>query len=268
MGDRDERVRGILYGHFTWEEIKEVVKEERVAVIPVGAIEQHGPHLSLDTDNHIAYAIAVEAARRCPEDAVVLPLIPFGYNDEQKDFPGVIAIKSDNFINYMMDVTKSLVGHGFKRLLIVNGHGSNNSFLDIVARRTVMETEAICALVFPYLLVRDLIKGLRESKPLSHACELETSVLWYLAPEKVHIERAVPELSAPITRFHWRDMIDSAPISFTDRWSRITKTGTLGDPTVASSEKGKRVFDEMCERLAELIHEFRRREIRAAEDHH
>lgn len=257
-----------LYEEFTWEEIRGVVRESRVVLLPVGSIEQHGPHLPLKTDILLAQAFCLEAGRRAPSDIVVMPPISYGFNEHHMDFPGTIEIDGETFIRYLLCVTKSLARHGFRKILLVNGHGSNNPFLDIVARGTIIETEALCGTFMPYSLMRDFIAKISECQWNSHACEVETSLLLYLAPELVKMEKAKKEIGFPITKFHWRSLTKPSPLNMMDIWSRISETGIAGDPTLATREKGEKIFEAGVTALIDLVKEFKERKISVKKDHH
>ncbi|MBV8816964.1 MAG: creatininase family protein, partial [Acidobacteriaceae bacterium] len=135
------------YEEFTWPEIREAVAGQRVAVLPVGTIEQHGPHLPLVTDVMTAAEMSRRAVAEIPDEAVLLPAVQYAFNEHHLDFPGTIAIAPDTFIAYVTDIGRSLAHHGFRKILLVNGHGSNVPFLDIVARNITNHTEAICAMI-------------------------------------------------------------------------------------------------------------------------
>ena len=128
------------YGEMTWPQIKEAAAQGRVAVVPVATIEDHGLHLPIDTDVRLCYAACDGAVALVPDKAVLVPPVNHGYSPHHMDFPGAITIGWETFMRYMLDVCKSLVAHGFHRILIVNGHGSNTPFVDIISRLTVVET--------------------------------------------------------------------------------------------------------------------------------
>src|SRR5205085_10485215 len=130
----------------------------------------------------------------------ILPTVPYGFNWHHIDFPGTIGIAWDHFIDYMTDITKSVAYHGFQKILIVDGHGSNVPLVDIVARRTVMETNALCASFIYTSLIVDIAREVRESETpggMAHACELETSLYLHLAPDRVVKEEIQKEVAVP-----------------------------------------------------------------------
>lgn len=258
MADSDSSTE-FFYGHLTNVEMKQAIADRRVILIPIGSMESHGEHLPVDTDCTIAYHFAVEAARRIPDQVLVTPLIPFTFDAHFMDYPGTITVQSDTLINYLMDVGKSIAHHGFKRLIFVNGHGTNIPYLTIVSLRLSIETPALCTHVSS-LSHQETMKELRESSfpgGISHACEMETSLMLYVDGEHVHMDRARAEMPFPHGKHFWRDVAPRAPIDVVGWWSSFSETGTSGDPTLATVEKGRILFNKEVERLVEFIAEFR-----------
>ncbi len=258
----------LLYAHLSWPEIRDLDKENLVVVQPFAAIEDHGPHLPVETDCLLIEALCKAAVRRVSKGVLLMPLIPYGYVEHHMDFPGPISIESGPLIGYLAGALKSLTRHGFRRLLVANGHGSNRPFMDVAARQVMDETDAIVGCITPYSLAREEIKAVCESKYISHAEELETSLVLYLDETLVDRAKAVKDIGFPVSRFHWRSLIEAPPLSFMDRWSRISESGVVGDATLASKEKGEKLFSILADRLSELIEEFKLREIKPNIDHH
>ncbi|MBI3679754.1 MAG: creatininase family protein [Acidobacteria bacterium] len=260
------------YEEFTWPEIRDAVARQPVAVIPVGTIEQHGPHLPLITDVLTATEMARRAVERIPDEAILLPSVFYAFNEHHLDFPGTIAIDGTTFTNYVTDIGRSLAHHGFRKILLVNGHGSNVPFLDVAARNITNRTDSICAMVPWWNLVpKTLLKDLRESDfpgGMAHGCELETSVLLYLRPDLVQMDKAAQDINFQKSEFIYWDLEAGSPVFFQEWFSRYSKTGTVGDPTKATTEKGRRFVEAVLERMIALIRDFRAREIRPRVDHH
>jgi creatinine amidohydrolase len=272
MREADGHPARYRYEEFTWPEIRDLVKEGPVVVLPVGTIEQHGPHLPLNTDVLTAAGISRLAVERLGGEALLMPSVYYAFNEHHLDFPGTIAVEGDTFVNYVTDIGRSLAHHGFRKILLVNGHGSNVPFLDIAARNITNRTEAICAMI-PWwnLIPKPLFDELRESEfpgGMAHGCELETSLLLYLRGELVRFERAAKDIHFQKTEFFYWDLQAPSPVFFQEWFSRYSKTGTVGDPTKASREKGERFVEAVVERLMQLIREFREREIQPRIDHH
>jgi creatinine amidohydrolase len=260
------------YEEFTWPEIRDAVAQQRVAVLPVGTVEQHGPHLPLVTDVLTATEMSRMAVERMRAEAVLMPSVYYSFNEHHLDFPGTIAVKGETIINYVTDIGLSLAHHGFRKILLVNGHGSNVPFLDIAARNITNKTEAICAMASWWSLIpRDLLTKLRESEfpgGMAHGCELETSVLMHLRGDLVQIDKAERDISFQPTEFFYWDLQSPSPIFFQEWFSRYSRTGTVGDPTKASAEKGRIFVEAVVERMVALIREFRERKIADRVDHH
>jgi creatinine amidohydrolase len=260
------------YEEFTWPEIRDAAAQNRVAVLPVGTVEQHGPHLPLITDVLTASEMSRMAVERKPEQAVLMPPVYYSFNEHHLDFPGTIAVEGQTVVNYVTDIGRSLAHHGFRKILLVNGHGSNVPLLDVAARNITNRTESICAMV-PWwnLIPKPLFKELRESQypgGMAHGCELETSVLLHLRPDLVQMEKAEKDISFQPGEFFFWDLQMPSPIFFQEWFSRYSNTGAVGDPTKATAEKGRRFVEAVIGRLVLLITEFRAREIRPRVDHH
>jgi creatinine amidohydrolase len=135
------------YDHLTWVEMKTALARvpQPVVAVPIGAVEDHGPHLPISTDNDILEGVLAECGRRAAGDLLVLPVIPFGLDEHHMDFPGTIAIDIETTIAYLAQTAISVARHGFTHILIVNGHGSNHAICDLAARKCVLATGAICA---------------------------------------------------------------------------------------------------------------------------
>jgi creatinine amidohydrolase len=259
------------YQEYTWPEMREVVKQQPVVVLPIGSVEDHGLHLPLDVDNFLIGSICEEAARRLDGQMLLLPPVPYGFEEHHMDFPGTIDIAMEHLLHFVLDITRSVARHGFRRILLADGHGSNMPILDLVARRTVLETEALCgAFIWPSL-AKEAIERVRESeKPggMAHACELETSLYLYLDPARVQMDKAEKEIGMPPSRFIWMDLMSASPVLLMDQWSRFSKSGVVGDPTLATPEKGKIVFEAVVAALVEFVREFKSYDRAPSQDMH
>ena len=250
-----------LYQHYSWPELRQIVDRQPVVVLPIGSVEDHGHHLPLDTDNYLIWNICEEAAKRADGEILLLPLIPYGFETHHMDFPGTIDIGIEHLLHFVTDITKSVAHHGFRRILIADGHGSNMPILELAARRTNVETEAVCACFIWPSLALETIREVRESGRggMAHAAELETSVYLHLDAEKVEMEKARKDLNMPESAFMWLDLVEGSPVNLMEHWSSFSKSGVHGDPTLANPEKGKIVFEAVVTRFLELVREFKNR---------
>ena len=259
------------YQEYTWPEILEAVEHQKVCVLPVGTVEQHGHHLPLAVDNLTSNEISRRAVEQIPDEAVLMPQVSYGFNEHHLDFPGTIAIKHETFVSYIVEIGQSLAHHGFRKLIVINGHGSNIPFLEIACRRINNTTPMIAAIAPWWSLAKKAIAEIRESpKPggMSHGGELETAVILHLRPDLVQMDKATKDINFQQSEFIWWDLEEGSPVRFMEHFSRMSKTGVIGDPTLGTEEKGKKVVDYTVEQLVALIQEFRNRAIAEQVDHH
>ncbi|MDH3752855.1 MAG: creatininase family protein [Acidimicrobiia bacterium] len=256
----------------TWYELTDLVPTDPVVLVPVGTVEQHGPHLPLDTDNAIAESFAGAAAEAAPPGAaLVAPCVPFGLSEHLSDFPGAIFHTTKTLIVTLTEVCTSLARSGLRRILMINGHGSNVAPIDLASREALMrEPEALFASVSWWELgrVRDVATRLGPPSPASHACAFETSLMLAISPERVHMDRAVPGEEFPTSPHVWRDTLGRAPspehrrpIHLTEFWSSWSDNGVRGDPRGATAELGAAMLAAGADELAEIIDELRKRPI-------
>jgi len=250
------------YEKLTWPEINEAIELGKVCIVPCGAVEQHGPHLPLDVDLVCPTGIARGAGGEIPEKMLVLPTVAYGYTGHVIDFPGTINNHFEHFIHHVLDITRSLAYHGFKKIVLLNGHGSNMPCLDLAARRTNLETDAECVcLAWWNLLTVDktFLPRWRESKfpgGCSHACELETSLYLYLDGEDVRtdlIKSGTISFNEEDSPFNWVDLFAAGPATVISWTSSYSETGVLGSAELASAEKGREACLESVKQLVRFI---------------
>ena len=251
----------LLYERLTWPEVRLAAAEDRVCLIPAGTLEDHGPHLPLDTDTRIASEICRRAAEALPDDVVLLPPIIHGYTPHHMDFPGPITIGWETFVKYAVDIGTSLARHGFKRILYLNGHGSNIPLMDMAARLVGLEHPDVLAAAAFYLTSAEgmqVVEDVRDSGPggMGHACELETSIYLAIDPDAVFMDRAVDENSFPEGKHSFMDWSDG-PLSIMPWWNAISHTGVHGDATKATAEKGVSLLQAAVRECVEFVQELK-----------
>jgi creatinine amidohydrolase len=255
------------YNRLTWDEMNDALAAQKLVILPTGSTEQHGRHLPLDVDLFLCESVCLEVGRRTPDRVLVLPPIPYGLNLHHIDFPGTIHVEPETFIAFCLDVTKSVAYHGFKKILLVNGHGSNAPLVDLVARKTVLATGSLCfATNYPQFLL-EAFEPIRESAVMAHADEFETSLYLHLAPERVRRKLAVAGDDHK-GEFVSSDSTGNYPVRFNDFWGRWTTTGVHGDPTKATAEKGKVLFEAAVGGLVRLVDELRAWPVAERKDMH
>ncbi len=253
-------------------DIQAYLARKDLILIPVASTEQHGPHLPLSTDT----VTAEEVARRAGEGADVLytPCVWTGYSPQHMRAAGqgigTITLRADTFINLMYDISRSLIHHGFNRLVFVGGHGSNSKIIDPLLRRLKYETGALIAYYKPYAerymgLVKDLMENPPDETPGWHASELETSQMLAHDARLVRMDRAAATLThKPAWLPDAFTKSDGAPdiefrgyqyFMFPMDHEEFSDTGVIGNPMRATAAKGEEAFQRYSAHLIDAIAE-------------
>ncbi len=253
----------LRYERLTWPEVRRAAGEDRVCLIPAGTLEDHGPHLPIDCDTRIASEICHRAAEEVADDVVLLPPVIHGYTPHHMDFPGPITIGWETFVKYCVDIGSSLAHHGFKRILFLNGHGSNIPLIDMAARLVSLEHSDVLAAGAFYLSSPEsaqVISDVRESDRggMGHACELETSIYLALDPDAVFMDKAVDENSYPEGPNAWMDWTDG-PLQLMPWWNALSHTGVHGEATKATAEKGAVFLDQAVRECVSFVGELKQK---------
>jgi creatinine amidohydrolase len=256
------------YEKLTWPEINDAVDLGKVCIVPCGSVEQHGPHLPLDVDIVCPQGIALGAGKQIPEKLLVLPPVWYGYTAHVMDFPGTINTHYQTFIDQVLDIAKSLAYHGFKKIVLLNGHGSNMPNLDLASRRANLETDAECILIGWWNLLtvdKEFLPRWRQSKfpgGCAHACELETSLYLHLDGDNVRtdqIKNGLASYNAENNPFNYCDLFGSGPATIVSWTSSYSEIGVMGEAELATAEKGRQAFEEAVKQLTRFIAYFKDR---------
>jgi creatinine amidohydrolase/Fe(II)-dependent formamide hydrolase-like protein len=244
-----------ILGELTWQGAEQRLREVDIALLPVGAIEQHGPHLPLDTDAFDADLLARRVAEECSDPKpLVLPLIPYGVSYHHDDFPGTISVGNDALAKMVYDIGMSCARQGVTKLVIVNGHGGNASTLQFAAQLINRDANIFTAVDTGETSDVDM-EALCETPNDVHAGEFETSTSLAVRPDLVRMDKAerfVPDFSSRYLDFSARRSVE-----WYARTLKISPSGVLGDPTVASAEKGRKMWQVMVANLVELVEELK-----------
>lgn len=228
------------------DELRAAATEDALVILPVASIEQHGPHLPVETDTMIGGAVAIRTARAIAARggrALVLPVLWTGLSEHHMPFGGTITLGLHAFCAVIEDICRSLVRHGFRRIALSNSHGGNVSALRVLTDDLTVKLN-VPILLFTYAeAVQPVIaKLLTTQGGVRHACEAETAMMLALRPDLVATDRIPPRPNAPAETdsglYRWR--------SFAAR----TETGVMGNPDAASAEQGERLLEAIAEALA------------------
>ena len=226
-----------------------------VAIVPVGATEQHGPNLSLETDTAIADALARRIAAAVFPRAVVTPPLPFGVSHHHLRFPGTLTLSPDTFQAVLLDLAESLRRHGVPRLFVVDGHAGNQGALDVLMTKLRFERGIPAAYLFPFAIAGDAIREGVGSERWGHACEVEASLGLALRPEIVHAESLeAGAILPPLLPF--ADPRQPHRIAAPLWFDEITANGALGDARRASAGFGESVASTVVARAVAFLERF------------
>ncbi len=227
-----------------WPEAREALKGAGVGLLPVGSTEQHGPHLPLGTDFLTAEWIAREAAER--GGYLLLPTVPVGVSRHHRQFWGTLWVEPEVLAAYVIGISRSLAYHGLKRIVFVNGHGGNTAALMDAAHR--LREEGIFAYV--YVWWRAVAGRIREvmGDAGGHAGGMEASVVWHIAPELVRKDRF--REAAEGAAKGWGRVIHGVEVGYDT--IDFSSSGCVGDPGVASPEKGREILEAAVSELLEF----------------
>ncbi len=222
-------MKKVLWQEMRRTEIEEASRAGAVVIIPVGSIEQHGNHLPVNTDINCSFSIAKSAAEIMDDFPVlVAPPVWWGFSPHHMEYPGTISLKLHTYIDVLSDVATSIAAHGFKKIVFLNGHGGNSGVIASMRRKIMNEDNGPPCIGYTYFTLADEeLQAISEVDfTIGHAAEMETSLQLYLQPELVEKGAAT-----------W------AP-------------GVYGDPTRATYEKGKRLFEAAVNAVVTMIEDY------------
>jgi len=240
-------MQGTYLEHLTWAEAERSLYKFPVVLLPVGArLKEHGLHLPLNND----WLLAEYFTRRVLDEfpALALPTIQYGYYPAFTEYPGSIHIARETFQATVSDICRSLAKHGGKRFYVLNTGISTNWALE-PARLALADETITMEYTDLRTMLDDVVETIREQEAGTHADEIETSIMLFIHPEVVQMERARRDIdlrrrSGGLTRDKDAETGVYSP------------TGVWGDPTLATAEKGEIVVDAVVSRIVAFLHEF------------
>lgn len=240
-----------LWAHMTWPEITERLKTIDTAILPCGAIEQHGPHLPLDVDYFDADYLARAVALRCSNPKpFVLPPIPYGVSYHHSEFKGTIAVTNNALSALIYDIGMSLAHNGIKKIVILNGHGDNAPTLTYAAQMINRDARIFVCVETGETSDIDIYKIIDTHNDI-HAGEIETSTTLALRPELVDMDKAVDGTLDLDNTF--LDFNSDRGVNWYAHTKRLSKTGVMGNAQKATREKGEAIWEIMISRMTEFV---------------
>jgi creatinine amidohydrolase len=250
------------WSDYTSEALSQLPRERLIAVLPVGAVEQHGPHMPISTDHATIDGIVGATVARLPGALPVLflPTASYGKSNEHALYPGTITLSATTLINLWMDIGASVARSGVRKFVLFNSHGGQTSAMDIVVR-DLREQHGLMAVAANWYTL-GFPEGMfseHELKHGIHAGDLETSVMLALAPRNVQMQRA-KNFRSLTERLAEENKFLSITPSGKLGWQTqdLNPEGACGDATLATAEKGHAVIEHVSGRFIELLQEIDR----------
>jgi creatinine amidohydrolase len=241
----------VMWKELTAEELRANAAADAIVVLPVGSMEQHGPHLPVGVDTILTEGVCRAGAEAAAGDVavVVAPTVWCGMAEHHMAFGGTFSFDIPTYRAVLLAFLRSIERHGFKRVLIINGHGGNtaalNAFLPDLARETSLRIFVAGYFELPRT---DIGPFLENQTGVQHACEVETSLMMVVAPDLVRHERIAEAFGGLDPGSEWRTM----PARFRS-FKEITASGVNGDARRASRAKGEKIFESLAGGLANLL---------------
>jgi len=227
--------------------IKEEIKKNGVVIVPIGAIEQHGPHLPTGTDSYTGWAIAKRVAESV--NALLLPIVPFGFSEDHCPRPGTVTLSIDTLKNIIRDIAKSLARDGAKHIIIFSGHGGQlTQIADVCYELNVSGILGGSQVhnISPWNATPvEVLAAVLEEEVFLHAEEMETSLMLFLKPNLVDMTKAVKETPDYVPKgLTTANFLESIRIFTTSKFlGRDLETGVCGDATLGTKEKGIKLLE-------------------------
>lgn len=245
--------RSLEWMRLTAAEVQAEAAAGALAIVPVASLEQHGPHLCTGTDILLAGHVALETAKRLAamgERALVTPVVWTGLAEHHMEFGGTVTLDNATFQAVLKGVVGSIVRHGFRRVMLLNGHGGNAEAIGVAATELAVNFGIRVAGGTYWHMVPEVIAPLLERQPgLMHACEAETSMVWHLMADGVRPERLAQAHGPQSSR------VPGQPPGLLMRRSfrELSETGVIGDARTASPAKGEALLAAVAQKCAELL---------------
>jgi len=235
-------------------ELNALAERDAVVIVPVASTEQHGPHLPTQVDCLLVGEIARRAATRTASTmpVVVTPVVWTGLAEHHMSLGATISLDFPEFFAVLKGICRSIVRHGFRKVLLLNGHGGNIAALTVTVDELATQLNAPIATTTYWLLAQPAFANILEKQAnVRHACEAETSMVLALEPDLVDMSLAADAVGPTL-----REIVDVVGSTAAHRWQSFksrTQHGAIGDPRTASSEKGERLLDAAADAVGTLI---------------
>ena len=246
----------IYFADKKWPELKELIKKNALIILPVGQVEEHGKHLPIKTDTYIVEEVAKRIGESLKNEIslLIMPAVWSGYSMKSvAKWPGTMRLKQKTFINMVFDICSSVIEMGFKKIMIISGHGNHTGALRVVTRNISDKYNIYMALTYPSVMAKEEFLKISKAGPKGscHGGEYETSLMLYLNKNMVDMKKATSQDKIIISSKFYFDKV------FWSTWGlQKSKTGIYGDPTKATKETGKKIMQAIINNYQKFIKEF------------
>jgi creatinine amidohydrolase len=235
---------------------------DRIVVLPIGSLEQHGHHLPMLTDSLINSEIIRRVQLEMADEVIFLPLLWVGASDHHLGLPGPISSSNDAYTRILIDMVESLIHHGFRRIVIFNSHGgnggpANNAIFQLQMKHREL-TNLWLVLVSWFQIAGEQIAKISslQQKFVTHACELETSMILRIRPDLVDMAAAKGANIPFESKFWSADSSGASRVGVARTFEQTSLTGALGHPELATAEKGEALFAAAAQETIAFLREF------------
>ncbi len=236
------------------DQLRAQAQRDAIVILPVAALEQHGPHLPVEVDSLLGEVVALRTARKAVAmgtPALVLPVLWTGLSEHHMSFGGTVTLDFTAFSALVEGVVRSVLRHGFRRIVLLNAHGGNeNALRTITDDLTPKLGVPIVQFTYWYAAAVAIAKILETQGGLQHACEAETSMMLAARPELVATDRI------PLAKSNATPDVSDVVGGGVYRWRTIgsrSGSGVIGHPEAASAAKGERLFEAIADALAKKL---------------
>lgn len=239
------------FAHLNREQLRDAAQKDALVILPIGATEQHGPHLATGTDWFAVDAIAHEAARRASIDTIVTPALPFGSSHHHFIFGGTLSLSTETYLRVLKELLESLANDGFRHAFLLNGHGGNHELAELAARDVALQRQmnigaaSYWALAWDALIEANAHQGRRLP---GHAGDFETSLMMALRPDLT--PQSPPRRDQPESS-HPRWWTGPFRAERHGAWQAIN--GFTDSPANATAAQGQAWFDIICHEVAQAF---------------
>lgn len=248
-----------LWQEMTSEELEIAKDNDAVIIIPIASTEQHGLHLPTGTDTFLVYDIAKDAVEKLTDRRTIYTLpIWTGYSTHHMDFNGTITLDLKLFIDIIDSICLSISKHGFKRMVLLNGHGGNTNVLKSICVELKSKYNLRPVTLNYWDIVADYIDQWKESEPrgMDHSGECETSLMIYKHDDLVRKNKFVASIPYTKSKFIGKNNILLGPVFVPVDVKEVSSSGVWGDPNTSTREKGKDLYMKIIDTFIKFLKEF------------